>query len=305
MENTSQLRAVSRRRFAATLATAVCLAPVILGGAGCSDKTPPPSQPGGIYTFKLGDATLSVLPDRQQRITNKLLIGATPAILEKYAPDGSVPNAINAFLIQSGGKNTLVDTGLGTKVFDNLKTLGLAPEDITNVFITHMHGDHIGGLLRDGKAAFPNATLHIAHPEIVYWLAKEGSPAKEISAAYKGQTVLFNPVAPEAAGRSLPGVTAIAAFGHTPGHTVFRIESAGKRLLIWGDLTHATAVQLPHPEVAVTYDVDPARAVVSRKQIFEYAAKNKIAIAGMHIAWPGTGTIAAAPQGGFAFTPAT
>jgi glyoxylase-like metal-dependent hydrolase (beta-lactamase superfamily II) len=101
----------------------------------------------------------------------------------------------------------------------------------------------------------------------------------------------------------LPDIQGIAAYGHTPGHTAFMVGSSGQQMLIWGDLTHATPVQMPYPQLAVTYDVDPNQAVASRMKILEYIAKNNIPIAGMHIAFPGMGHVKANSEGGYAFTP--
>lgn len=99
------------------------------------------------------------------------------------------------------------------------------------------------------------------------------------------------------------GIFPIKVYGHTPGHTAFMVVSDGERLLIWGDITHAMAVQMPHPEISVTYDVDPDAARALRLKILEYVAAHKIPVAGMHIAWPGIGTVEKAAQG-YEFTPA-
>ncbi|MDR2863465.1 MAG: hypothetical protein LBV54_06300, partial [Puniceicoccales bacterium] len=137
------------------------------------------------------------------------------------------------------------------------------------------------------------------------------SPQNQVVAAYKERLHFIEPAALGAASRRLPlfpegvDIRAIAAYGHTPGHTVYLVESKGKQLLIWADLTHAMAVQMPFPQVAVTYDVDPAQAVVARKAVLAYVAANKIPVAGMHIAHPSMGTVSAAPgaEGGYTFTP--
>ncbi len=100
------------------------------------------------------------------------------------------------------------------------------------------------------------------------------------------------------------GIFAIEAFGHTPGHTVFLVVSGGEKLLVWGDIAHAMAVQMPRPEISVRYDVDPDAARASRLKILEYAATNRIPVAGMHIPYPGVGTVEKAAQG-YKFTPAT
>ncbi len=243
----------------------------------------------GTFAFPLGDATVTTLAERQQTLGTNLLVGASDDIVTRYAPQGAVPNAINAFFVHAGGKRVLVDTGLGLKLLDNLSSLGLRADEIDAVLLTHLHRDHIGGLLRDGAAVFTNATVYIARREFDYWKTR-GDEAQTIAAAYAGRLRLFQPQDLEAA-RPTPlvrGITAFAACGHTPGHTVYLVEGRRQKLLIWGDVTHAAPVQIPHPEVAVTYDVDPAQAIATRKRLFAYVATNAIrAVGGMHLAYPG------------------
>ncbi|HNX33389.1 MAG TPA: MBL fold metallo-hydrolase [Kiritimatiellia bacterium] len=243
----------------------------------------------GTFEFQLGGATVTTLAERQQTIGKEILIGATDDILKRYAPGGSVSNAVNAFLVRAAGKTVLVDTGLGLKLLDNLKSAGVGAGDIDAVLITHMHRDHIGGLLRGGVAVFTNATVYIARREFEHWKQK-GDDAQIIADAYAGRFRLFHPQKLEDGkpAQLVRGVTAFAADGHTPGHTVFLVEGQTKKLLIWGDLTHAALLQIPHPEVAVTYDVDAAQAVETRKKILAYVATNEIHyVGGMHVAYPG------------------
>lgn len=257
--------------------------------AGLADEAVLP----GTFVFPLGNATVTMLAERQQTIGKEILIGAPEDVLKRYAPEGSVPNAMNAFLVNIGGKAVLVDTGLGLKLLDNLKSAGVAAGDIEAVLITHMHRDHVGGLLCGGAAVFTNATVYIARREFEHWKQK-GNDAQKIAGAYAGRFRLFHPQELDARNPAplVRGITAFAASGHTPGHTVFLVEGQTKKLLIWGDVTHATPVQVPHPEVAVTYDVDPAQAIETRKKIFAYVATNQFHyVGGMHIAYPGVASL--------------
>ncbi|MCL1822154.1 MAG: MBL fold metallo-hydrolase, partial [Prolixibacteraceae bacterium] len=101
----------------------------------------------------------------------------------------------------------------------------------------------------------------------------------------------------------LPGICALAAYGHTPGHTMYLVESENEKFLIWGDLIHAMAIQMPYPEVAVTYDIDPVQAVKSRQETLKFIEKNKIPVGGIHIAFPGMGKISQNDKNGYVFTP--
>jgi glyoxylase-like metal-dependent hydrolase (beta-lactamase superfamily II) len=325
-----------RKKLSALLATAIVVStfPVGLALTGCS-------QNGGIavsadiFTRRVGDVEVSLLCERQQEGSPGILIGATPEILQKTAPNSTFPNAINAFLIKFPADNdhaiyTLVDTGFGTKLFDNLKTLNVKPEKIANIYLTHMHGDHIGGLLRsDGSLAFPNAQVFLNKLEHDYWIslaAGKETPQSKVIAAYqkvgklhvdtmgtnlnndvekavlldeqylkpkttKTVTKLPNGLTLTTSKSGAFGLQFIKTYGHTPGHTAYLILSQGERLLIWGDLAHAMAVQMPYPQVSVTYDVDPVQAAKSRRLVLDFITENNIPVAGMHIAYPGMGIV--------------
>ncbi|MDR1338758.1 MAG: MBL fold metallo-hydrolase [Prevotellaceae bacterium] len=265
----------------------------------------PAREAGNVATFKIGNATVSVLSEGQQNSNTANLIGTTPEMLKKHVPDGTYPSAVNAFLVQMDGKTILIDAGFGRNLFDNLKSLGTGAEKVDIVLLTHMHGDHIGGLLKDAKLMFPNAELYLPQPEHDYWTgnAERAAQAQAVIAAYRDRLHLFVPSeAGKDAKEIIHGVKGIAAYGHTPGHTGYMFESAGSRIFIWGDLTHAMAVQMPHPEVAITYDVNPEQAVIYRKKLLDYLAENRIPIAGMHIAFPSVGDIKAKDEG-YEFTP--
>ncbi|MCC8155125.1 MAG: MBL fold metallo-hydrolase, partial [Tannerellaceae bacterium] len=268
-----------------------------------------------IFTYRVGEYRISLLSEAQQNAMPNILIGVTPEILNKYAPEGTFPNAMNAFLVQSENKNILIDTGLGNQLFERLSTLNITPEKIDVILITHMHGDHIGGLLKNGTVMFPNAQLYIPQPEHDYWMSDDEmyqvpeksqmsfTNARAVIAAYKDRLHLFVPGDINQTDEIIPGFKSIAAYGHTPGHTCYLMESGNAKMLIWGDLTHAMAIQMPHPEIAVTYDINPELAIESRLKILKYVKDNYIPIAGMHIAYPGMGKVTDSPDEGYIFTP--
>lgn len=278
----------------------------------------PAQEKQNTFSYKAGSYEIILLSEGEQTGNSGILIDATDEILAKYTQDGAFPNATNAFLIKTLDKNILIDTGFGRNLFDNMAKYGVRAEDIDIVLITHMHGDHIGGMMHDGKKAFPNAELYLPQGEYDYWTsldAMNSQPekrrggflnAKKVVETYKDKLHLFIPdEIGEAPQQIIPGINAVAAYGHTPGHTVYMIGSGKGRTLVWGDLTHAMAVQMPHPEIAVTYDVDPTQAIASRKKILEYVSENNIPIAGMHIAYPAIGNIAPGNDRGYRFIPAS
>ena len=249
-----------------------------------------------IITFAVGSYEISTLSEGQQVRNSEILVDASAEILSQCIPEGNYSNATNAFLVRTQDKIILIDAGHGRKLFDNMLSRNVTAEKVDIILLTHMHGDHIGGLLQDGKVAFPNAELYLSQPEYDYWMSDQarggGVQARAVIEAYKDKLHLFTPTEIETGGISLfSGFQAIATPGHTPGHTSFLFESEGEKMLIWGDLTHAMAVQIPYPEVAVTYDVDSKMAIETRKKVLDYVSKHKIPVAGMHIAFPAIGNI--------------
>ena len=192
-------------------------------------------------------------------------------------PDG-MPSSISAYLIKTNGKNLLFDSGLGKKddsqLLNELSKFGVSPEQVDYVYITHFHGDHIGGMLTpDGEKVFTKAEVYVSRLEKESDLGK-GEQAVKMLEKYADKLHVFN------FGDRLPeDVLAIDAVGHTPGHTVFQKGN----LLIVGDLMHAKALQLPHPEYCANFDGDKEKAVASRKRILEMAKSNNLTICGMHL----------------------
>lgn len=259
-----------------------------------------------IFSFKVGKIeVITLVETRRDGGVPAHLIGADQDMLDFYFPDGTSQSQINAFLVRNGRKNILIDTGFGTALFDNLKSLGVSPESVSAVLMTHLHGDHIGGLAKDGKPLFPKATVYLAAPEREYWTKTNVNPAAVAALeAYGKRVKTFNPA--QLSGKPkklLAGLFPIAAFGHTPGHTLFMIESQKQKLLVIADLLHVEKIQFARPDVSVTYDTDPVMAAETRRKVLEYAAVNNIPIAGMHVLYPSIGKVSA-DNTGFVFTPA-
>jgi glyoxylase-like metal-dependent hydrolase (beta-lactamase superfamily II) len=264
-----------------------------IGGVGAAEAQQ-------VFAWKGGGVEVWSLQENQGPGNPSILINAADAV-KKYIPTGKSLSATNEFLIKSGGKIILVDTGFGGALFGELASLGVKPGDVDLVLLTHTHIDHVSGLARDGKALFPKAELLLAKAE--YDWAKTNPKTMESLKPYESRTRTFDPgtlggAGPEAA----PGVKAWAAYGHTPGHTVFLVESGGQRLLIIGDLLHVEAVQFPRPDISASYDKDPAEAAKTREAVLAWAAANKAPIAGSHLLYPAMGDVAK-DGAGFKYTP--
>jgi len=266
------------------------------------------SETDGIYSFKVGQFEIYMLVESERDGNTGIIPGADAALIRRYIPETGFKQSTNAFLIKAPGQNILVDTAFGGAIFDKVKTLGLGLDQIDAVLITHMHGDHIGGLQKDGKPLLPNAKIYLSEREHSYFTKTQiNQGALAALAPYGSKVITFEPGAigealSGAAREILPGISAIASYGHTPGHTAFLVENGGAKLIIAGDFLHVALVQIPNPDISATYDMDQRAAAASRRQILDYAARNNIPIGGMHMVYPAVGTVEA-DGGGFRFTP--
>ncbi len=261
----------------------------LLAGTAAISMTAAAAEPEN-RTFRSGAFEVTAIQDAP----STMRAGLFPAIPEtefcKLAGAPLAPASVNVFLLKRDGKSILVDTGNGGErgtAICKLRQLGIAPEMIDVILLTHMHGDHIGGLLNAaGGAAFPTAIVYVAEPERDYWLSEEagsgGALAGKVRTAYGNRLKTFR-----FGEEPVPGIKALDASGHTPGHTVFDTGD----LLIVGDLLHAAAIQFPHPEVSATYDMDPEKAARVRRHFYDQAAASAKPVAGMHLPCPGVGRI--------------
>ena len=264
------------------------------------------SESDGVFSMKVGQFEVFMLVESQREGNAGILVGADPAVIRRYIPQSGFMHTANAFLIKAPGRNILVDTGTGSGgiIIEKIKRLGVEPDQIDAVLLTHLHGDHFGSLQQGGRAVFPKARVYLSSKERDYFTKTNvNQGAVAALAPYGSQVVAFEPGELGSALRELlPGITAIANYGHTPGHTVFLLENGGNKLIIAGDFLHVALVQFPAPDISASYDVDPSAAAASRRQIIGYAARNNIPIGGMHVVYPGVGT-ATADGNGFRFTP--
>lgn len=244
------------------------------------------NQPEKPKAHKVGSYNIYVLTEVQGEGKAELLLNAPEEVIEKYIPGRTFPNAVHAVLIERNGEVWMVDTGFGRNIFEQMAEIGITPEEVDHVLLTHMHSDHIGGMMREGKPSFPNADVVVSEKEYDYWANESAS---HFIREYGDRVKVEQPRT--TAGEFEDGISMIEAYGHTPGHVVFLVKDGENQFLIWGDLTHAMAVQMAHPEISVRYDVDPVKASESRANILKYVVEKDIPIAGMHVPFSGTGIV--------------
>jgi glyoxylase-like metal-dependent hydrolase (beta-lactamase superfamily II) len=241
-------------------------------------------------------------------------------LARQFLQGPKVQTAVNAYLIKTGSQLILVDAGAAKlfgaglgNIVDNLKAAGYTPDQVDTVLITHLHGDHVNGLVdADGQRVFAKADVWSAKADNDFWLSESvaAQAPKDAQGLFKMARDAAAPY--QAAGKwqtfdrdreLLPGVASIDTHGHTPGHASYLVSSGDERLLILGDLVHNHAVQFARPEVAFEFDTDPRQAVLTRQRIFARAAKERLMVAGMHLPFPGIGHVRKERKG-YAWVPA-
>lgn len=302
-----------------------------LGGAllpalpAAAREAPAGAQVASVYRLKVGAYEVTVVNDGWVGLETKMWSG-DPAGAEKLLHDAFLPTelnrtAVNEWLINTGDKLVLVDTGTSNvfapslgRLPKSLAAAGVNPADVDDVVITHIHPDHCAGLLTtDKKIAFPNAIIHVNADEYAWWCEGE-IKVPDQKPFWKGFAEIgraaFKPYADAGKVQTFkdgteiaPGVTTITARGHTVGHTMVRVAPSGGDLLLWTDIVHNATLQFPEPDRAIVFDLEPPMAIATRKKVMDMAATDRLMIAGTHIAFPGVGHVAKASNGGYAFVP--
>ena len=309
----------TRNRFLLATLVAALSAGTAVHAAAPQVKTSAP----GYFRMMLGDFEVTALSDGTVALPmDKLLTNTTPGKVDKALAKSylkaPVETSVNAYLINTGSKLVLVDTGaaglfgptLGN-LLANLKAAGYQPEQVDAVVITHMHADHVGGLMAGDKLVFPNATVHADKHDADFWLSQANldKAPKEAKGFFQGAMASMNPYV--AAGKFkpfdgdtelVPGIKAVAARGHTPGHSTYVVESQGQKLALWGDLMHVAAVQFADPSVTIQFDTDSKAAAAQRKKAYADAARKGYWVAAAHLSFPGIGHLRSEGKG-YVFVP--
>lgn len=275
------------------------------------------TQVGDIEVFALNDGVLR-RPLGEEFVRNAPIEQVQALLARQQLPTSHVDIPFTPVLVVSQGVKYLIDTGFADngppttgRLLGHLAAAGFQPGDIDHVILSHYHGDHINGLRnKAGQWVFPKARVHVPAPEHAYWMSDEkmdaAPPAAQasfdnvrrvIGSLPADRLAIFEP------GATLgPGITSQAAFGHTPGMSIFQVSSRGQSYLYLADVTNVPALFARAPDWAVAFDMDAEMARQTRRRILAQAAQGQMLVGGFHFPFPAFGRIAPVDQG-YAFTP--
>lgn len=312
---------------ARSLIAAMAIAGVLIGCSRQPEQATPvsestsqpaaaPAEPASpsseiVKSFSIGTLSAFALSDGNLEFANDgktFALGHKPEEVAALLTANGLPTdklvlSIQPLLVKAGDRVLLFDTGTGGafgpasgKVQESFKAAGIDPASVTDIFISHAHGDHVGGLVSsDGKAAFPNATIHLSAPELAY--LKSLTPEKAATVGIPQLAPLQAAVAAKAqefvpGSQIIPGVVkAVEIKGHTPGHSGYLITSGESSLLYMGDVAHHSIVSVQKPDWTISFDGDAATAEASRAALLAEVAGNRQRIYAVHFPFPGLGTI--------------
>jgi glyoxylase-like metal-dependent hydrolase (beta-lactamase superfamily II) len=309
---------IGRRTFLGGGAACVA-APLLAGMPGAAAAAP------SFHRLRLGDLVLTAIHDGVWHrpidasfVRNVPFAAVRQAMAEASMPGDNLPTPFTALLMESGGRRVLIDTGTGGQIAptanalaDNLAAAAIDARTIDLVLISHFHPDHINGLkTKDNARVFPNAEIRLPAAEWAFWMDDanlRAAPqamrlyflnARRVLADLAADIVQFTE------GEVAHGVTAIAAHGHTPGHTVFAIASGRESLLVLGDTSNHPALFVRHPDWQPVIDMDGPRAAATRRRLLDRAASDRMLVHGYHFPFPACGSIVRDGMG-FAFVPSS
>jgi len=309
---------IGRRALIGTAGLGILAAPALVGGSAFAqmkttqaktDMDINHAMPPETHRFKVGDFEVVVVKDGARASgvpgetfgTNQKPEAVGELLDKNFLPKDNFVNTFAPTLINTGSDVILFDTGFGEggramgngRLLEGMAAAGYTPEDVTIVVLTHMHGDHIGGLMEAGKPTFANARYVAGQAEYDFWTdpARAGTPAE---GGAKGVLANVKPLAEKITfigdgADVVTGITSMAAFGHSPGHLIFNVESAGKRLVLTADTANHFVLSLQKPDWEVKFDMDKAAAAASRKKVFDMIATDKVAFLGYHMPFPAVG----------------
>lgn len=319
---------MDRRSFLGTTffgATALAFTSAWSQQAAPNLGTPTLPSPG-FRRMKLGAMEVIAINDGVARralgeefVTNAPLEQVKALLATQGLPTDHVDVPYTPFLVVSGQRRILFDTGFADngpptagRLRANMQAAGFKPEDVTDVVISHYHGDHINGLrMKDGSLMFPRARVHVPAPEHAFWMddaRMEAAPPAARGAFQNARRVIGSLPAEQLArfepgAEIAPGIVSSAAFGHTPGMCIFSVSSEGQAFHYVADVTNIPALFARNPDWSVVFDMDPHMARMTRRRVFDRMVKERALTGGFHFPFPAFGTLETAGSG-YQFKPA-
>ncbi len=318
---------ITRRTVLAS--TALAAAP-IAGPALAQTASPPAPAQGaasrqapGFYRYKVGDIEVTAVNDGSAPrplegfIRNAELSAVQQAARDAFLPQNTIQNSFTALVLNNGGRLTLIDTGNGDsgapttgRWMENFRAAGFDPSQVNTIVISHFHGDHINGMRRkDGTAVFPNAEVLVPATEWAFWMddARMNQAPENMRGGFLGARRVFSPIAKDVKQYEMdkeivPGLTSVAAPGHTPGHTAYMLSSGSGKLLILSDTANHPALFVRNPDWSAVFDMDADVARATRRKMLDLAASERAQVAFYHAPFPATGHIIKDGDG-FRFVP--
>jgi len=303
--------ALSRRAFLAASAAAAGCGP--LNNAARASVSLAKMQGPGVYRYRLGDYQLTALydgiwylPIDDKFVRNADGAAVNAALTAVFLPPNVLPVSFTALLVNTGAKLVLIDTGTAGQIadtagvmLDNLKVADVAPADIDTILISHFHPDHIDGIkTKDGAKVFPKAEILVPDGEWAFWMddANMGRANGIVHRYFLNARRIFADIASEVrrfkpGGEVAPGIEAIAAYGHTPGHTAFAIHSNGHSMLAMSDTAREPFLFVRHPRWQPSYDMDGPLAAKTRTAMLDRAAADRMLVEAYHFPFPACGHI--------------
>ncbi len=301
------------RRTAILTGVGAAAAPLLAGAASTPARAAAPmlgSARPTFYRFQLGGFEVTTLLDGARQMDGPHPIfgenqdpEAVAAFAEEnFLPGDQMENSFTPVLVNTGSELVLFDTGNAAggqpnvgNIPERLEAAGYSTDQIDVVVITHCHGDHIGGLMRDGEAVYPNARYAISGTEYDWWTldAPIGTPREQQVALVESNVVSLveNMTMLSDGDDVVSGITAVAAHGHSPGHTAFHIESNGRRFMFFADAANHYVMSIRQPDWHVAYDMDKDMAIESRRRILDMLATERIPASGYHMPFPAVGYV--------------
>jgi glyoxylase-like metal-dependent hydrolase (beta-lactamase superfamily II) len=302
------MSSVTRRTF---LAGSALGALSVRADPAAAAAPPADKETPGIYRYRIGTFELTALydgiwyrPISDTFIRNAPFAEVEHALADAFMPADKLATPFTTLIVNTGKKLVLLDTGTGGQIApsagvlrDNLAAAGIDPKAVDLIVISHFHPDHINGIKdKDNGLIFPNAEIMVPAAEWAFWMDDANMNAADgaLKLTFRNQRRIFTDIAKQVTrfepdAEVAPGVLTLPAPGHTPGHTVFAVQSGAQSLMVLSDTAQHPAVFARHPDWQAAFDIDGDAAVATRKKLFDRAAADRMLVTGYHFPFPACG----------------